>query len=114
MIYLKQGVKLLGLDPQMAVALQVVHELYGDRGHSCWVTSGNDGQHKEGSLHYTGRALDFRLHNVPQHARPALVSRVKLALRAGEGEFEVYWEGQGIPYEYLHVEFDPKDRGVAG
>ena len=31
------------------------------------ITSGNDSKHKEGSLHYQDRALDFRTHDMPPY-----------------------------------------------
>jgi hypothetical protein len=36
-----------------------------DDGYEVTITSGCDGQHKEGSKHYTGRAFDFRTRDYP-------------------------------------------------
>ena len=109
MIALKLGVHLWDLSPQMVLAALVVSEAY--RAHAvdlCVITSANDGTHGPTTLHHKGQALDFRIHNVPQASRPAVVEAIKRALLSGEGQYEVYWEAVGTEQEHLHVEWDPK------
>ena len=109
MIQLKEGVKVTHLTPQLLLAIHVVDGAYESVGiHQCFITSLDDGKHGPTTLHGTGQAADFRLHNVPQMKRPALVERIKVSLRDQEGEYEVYWEGVGTDSEHLHVEYQPK------
>lgn len=99
---LKAGVRLAGLQPQMALAAMVVDECYGDT--ECVITSANDSKHSERSLHYKGCALDFRTHNYAND-KQALRDRIKAAL--GQ-DFDVLLESVGTPNEHIHVEYDPK------
>lgn len=108
MIVLKAGVSLAGLAPQMVLAAHVVDGVYARYGvETCWITSANDGAHGPTTLHHKGQALDFRLHNVTAHVRPAVVAAI-VGYLTGDKGFEVYWEGGGTPGEHLHVEYDPK------
>ena|SRR5687767_2404558 len=109
MLRFKPGVKLSGLQPQMALAATVVLSAYTAAGYpSVWVTSANDSKHKPDSFHYKGYALDFRLNDasgIPPVDRPKVAALVKSALGA---EFDVLHESPGTPNEHLHVEYDPK------
>ena len=105
MLVLKETVR-FGAD-WAAIAALAVERVYTKLGvDECWITSANDGKHKEGSFHYQNQALDFRLHNVPPHKRGALVAEVRRALGPA---FDVLHEAQGSPNEHLHVEYDPKN-----
>lgn len=112
MIRLKQGVLLTNVCPQMILVIQVVNEIYKSHGiHETWITSCDDSQHGPTTLHGKGRALDFRIHNVPEPLRAPIVSKLKACLNDktnGGKEFEVYWESPGTENEHLHVEYDPK------
>jgi len=69
------------------------------------VTSGNDGQHKPGSLHYKDRALDFRVHGLTR----ANVELWAAAIRKRLGkDYQVIIESLGTPNGHLHVEWDPQ------
>lgn len=105
MLSLKPGVRLFGLRPETLLALVVAYSVYQDEGLDCIVTSGVDGTHKSGSLHYSGAAFDLRIHNVPLDKRAPLYARLKAAL--GE-DYDVLWEAKGTPNEHLHVEYNPK------
>lgn len=64
-----------------------------------WVTSGNDGQHMDGSKHYTDEALDFRTRDFTL----AQVHQWATAMRARLGvDYQVIVEPT-----HLHVEYDP-------
>lgn len=101
---LKAGVKLTDLKPQMALGAVIVRDVYAalDPSCSCTVTSANDSKHSDGSLHYYGRALDFRTHDFSAD-KAMLRAKVKEAL--GD-EFDVVLEGVGTPNEHLHVEYE--------
>ena len=69
------------------------------------ITSGNDGTHMPGSLHYKDRALDFRTKHLGIADKKALVTAVKR--RLGK-DYDVILENAGGANEHLHVEHDPK------
>ncbi len=57
---IKEGVSLAGLDIRMQTALVVADSIWTEYGQELVVTSGLEGTHSAGSLHYYGLALDFR------------------------------------------------------
>ena len=61
---IKDGVVLAGLDPCMRPAMVNAERIWKRFGRSegVTITSGLDGCHSAGSLHYYGLALDFRTH----------------------------------------------------
>lgn len=106
MLKLKAGVRLDGLCSQMVLAtLGIIEPVYAKHGYDCVITSANDSNHRVGSLHYKGKALDFRLNSLAVGDRIAVVGEVAVLL--GD-DFDVLHESEGTPNEHLHVEFDPK------
>ena len=106
---IKPGVRLEGLQPQMVIAWGMIAEICADYYVDCVITSGTDGDHKAGSLHHCGRALDFRTRDlvaaggVDQSASEIKSSfRAQVKVRLG-AEFFVFLEPT-----HLHVEYDPK------
>ena len=67
------------------------------------ITSGRDGQHRIGSLHYEDKALDFRTKHLTTDDKRALVKRTKQRLGL---EYDVLLEQEGKANEHLHVERD--------
>ena len=68
-----------------------------------WITSANDGQHMDGSLHYKNRAFDIRIKNLigDVHSTARLwAAKISLALGL---DYDVILEE-----DHIHVEFDPK------
>ena len=105
---IEEGVELSDLQPEMVHACQIIDLIYEEAGYECWITSGKDGMHHgrplEGDArdpHYLGKAVDFRIHNVPAEARLALVDTIRLAL--GD-RYVVLWENKGTDLEHLHVQ----------
>jgi hypothetical protein len=106
---LKQGVRLHGLAPQMVLAAMVVSS-HLPAGVPLFITSANDGTHPAHSvrhprsLHYEGRAFDFRL---PSRTTGLASDNLALcaALRDALGaDFDVVLES-----DHVHVEWDPKE-----
>lgn len=102
--YLKTGAQVEGTEAQNEI-LEAASEVYEDTDQRLVVTSGDegdegDGIHMEGSLHYEGKALDFRIWNLgdPQATADALAERL------GEDFDVVYGEGHDT---HIHVEKDP-------
>jgi hypothetical protein len=110
MLRVKPGVSLSKLVPQMVLAAVVVDQEYAKLGVDCWITSGDDGEHRTGSLHYVGKALDFRT----RHIEPPLVTdpsmaNINLAFRIQErlgAQFRVAFETSTTTRtEHVHAEF---------
>ena len=69
------------------------------------ITSGNDSSHKQGSLHFKGRALDFRGNNITKAQGKVLAAEV---LKTVGAEYDVLFElFANQTNNHLHVEFDP-------
>ena len=97
MIAIKPGVRVLGLQPEILLAIFVAERLYNEQAQALVVTSITDGQHKVGSMHYAGRAVDLRLPTTP-----AARMIEQLAGRLG-ADYDVILEA-----DHIHVEYDPK------
>lgn len=104
MIGVKAGVKLAGTQPEILLALMVIHSIMDSLHLPCIVTSGHDTNlHKSNSLHYKGLALDIRLpsfYNPSPNLDSSVVESIKNALGS---EYDVVLETN-----HIHVEFDPK------
>ena len=100
MIRLKRGVSIASLQPQMLVALQVADAVYEKRGLDAIVTSGDEGAHGSGSLHFVGLAVDLRTRTLEPGDRGNV--RFELSEALGEG-FDVVLEG-----DHIHLEYQPK------
>jgi hypothetical protein len=68
------------------------------------ITSGSEGIHMVGSLHYKDGALDFRTKHLSIPDKKALVTALKR--RLGKN-YDVILEDAGGTNEHLHVEYDP-------
>jgi hypothetical protein len=70
------------------------------------ITSGNDGKHMAGSLHFKNRALDFRANNITD----AQATNLQAAVADIVGkDYDVIFERfpANPSNDHLHVEFDP-------
>lgn len=102
MLSIKDGVTLLGLQPQMLVALMAAHAIYEKRGRELVITAGNDGKHAETSLHYAGCALDFRTNNLASPQSDGIAIAAELTKALGR-DFQVLFEG-----DHIHCAYRPK------
>ena len=102
MLSIKDGATLLGLVPQMVVAVIALHAIYQKRGVPLVITAGNDGKHSETSLHYAGTALDFRTSNLPSPSSDGIAIADELSKALGR-DYQVLFEG-----DHLHVAWRPK------
>lgn len=92
--------RVLGLRPEIVIAVMVANDVFQEAGFDCVITAGIDGSHSRGSIHYKGLAVDIRTRHVPQLEHPKIVA--KLQERLGD-DFDVVLEG-----DHLHLEYDPK------
>lgn len=99
-LHFKGDVRFDELQPQMIPALLIVMHHFSKLGVETWITSGNDGEHKVGSLHYKGLALDFRTRDVTPSLLAGLVNGIRENLSP---LYDVVLEET-----HLHVEYDPK------
>lgn len=98
-IMVKDGV-VLALAPEMSRALPLIVSAHRDIGiRDPIITSGSEGEHQPGSLHYVGKAIDLRTRDLNSYQIVQLIG----SLRAWLGEdYDVLDEG-----DHIHVEYDP-------
>lgn len=100
MIKIKSGVL-----PKNLTILAAVANVAASLDHDVIVTSGVDGKHMTGSLHYTYEALDIRSKNFLN----ALAKRnfmTAVLKRLGKG-YQMILENAGKAQEHFHCEHDP-------
>lgn len=104
---LKKGVSIVGLKPEILVGLMVAQGVYDEFGCDLVVTAGVDGNHKIGSLHYKGLAVDLRTRDLREDEKELVAVLLKERLNGQPdnfaGEFDVVLERT-----HIHLEFDPK------
>lgn len=101
------GVKISRLDANMAPVISAVAQAARTLGlPTPVITSGNDKAHKNGSLHYSDKALDFRGNNITNAQGIAFQNEVRRILgnRYDVG-FEIF--PKNPTNDHLHVEYDP-------
>ena len=96
---LKRGVSLIGLRLVMRPVLIEADRIWEDLGQELVITSGTDGQHSAGSLHYYGYAVDLRTRYFNQEEKYKAYCDLVDALEY-EG-FNVFMHDT-----HIHVEFD--------
>ncbi len=65
MLFIKPGVRITGLRPEILLAAVAAERVYEAAGHDFTITACVDGKHMAGSLHYAGTAIDVRTRDVP-------------------------------------------------
>lgn len=93
----KYSARLEGLQPEMVLADIEVNRLWSTMGMVPMVTSANDSEHREGSRHYDGYALDYRTRDIPDYLVQPLVKILKKHLAP---LFRVILEEDHIHIEY--------------
>ncbi len=97
---LKPGVRVLGIKPEILIAMNITDSIMQKHGVGFVVTSAVDGQHSPGSKHYAGLAFDMRI----RHLTNTQTLQIKHELSEALGEsYDVVLEKT-----HIHVEFDPK------
>jgi hypothetical protein len=100
MLYLKPGVRITGMRPEILLAAVAGERVFAQAGFDFTITACVDGKHSTGSLHYAGAAIDVRTRHVPADQVAKLVGQIKACL--GD-DFDVLQETT-----HLHVEHQPK------
>lgn len=100
---IKDGVNIQGLNIHMRPVLIAADELWGEHGEELVVTSGLEGTHSAGSLHYYGRAVDLRTRYFSDATKYRTAG--KLYRKLGR-EYDIV-----VHRTHIHVEYDPR-KGV--
>jgi hypothetical protein len=104
-------VRVMGLRPEILLALLAAQPIFASYGVPLVVTSALDGRHSLRSLHYAGSAVDLRTHHLPvpsgETDSPA-VEVARLLEAALTSDFDVVLENHGGANEHLHIEFQPE------
>ena len=105
----KEGVSIRGLRDETVLAVVCAYSIFSDYGLDCVVTSGVDGQHSWGSLHYRGDAFDLRIKHITDLEGKRDGSKideiVEVLSDALTDDFDVVLEE-----DHIHVEFQPKHK----
>lgn len=104
MITLKEGVRPIGIRPEVVLAVVVAETVWASFGAHLVITSINDGQHMRKSEHSTGLAFDARTHNLQPEHRAKAAAMLQEALGP---DYDVIHESVGAANEHIHVEYDP-------
>jgi hypothetical protein len=98
-MFLKAGVKVNGIQPEIIMAMLITEQVFKDAGRTLTITSITDGKHSRNSLHYAGLAFDVRTWNMTVDQKHEIARKIADAL--GD-EFDVVVEDT-----HIHIEFDP-------
>ena len=95
---IKQGASLNGLKIVMRKALITAEATYNYYNKDLIITSGTDGEHSAGSLHYYGYAIDIRTRHLTQSEERDIYTEIKDCLQ---------WQGFTVVLEktHIHIEF---------
>ncbi len=96
---IKEGASLQGLDIKMRPVLIAADVIWKKYGQELVVTSGTDGTHSAGSLHYYGRALDFRTRYFDKEELDKVFNSMCEKLN---DDYDVV-----VHDTHIHVEYDP-------
>lgn len=102
MIQLKPGVSLIGMQPQMALVMLVVQDVFTASHYAVTITCGSEGKHGKSSKHFIGYALDIRTLRIGIELDEAKMLAGEIGRCLGS-EFDVVTEE-----DHLHIEYDPK------
>jgi len=94
---IKKGASLAGLQIEMRPALMAAEKIWVNYGRELVITSGTDGEHSAGSLHYYGYAVDFRTRYFDFETLNQVYQDLRLELPA---EFRIKLEST-----HMHVEY---------
>ena len=101
---IKEGASIQGLDIRMRSALIAADKLWITHGHELVITSGLDGEHSAGSLHYYGLAVDFRTRYFDVMCQRRISKTLGLELG---NNFDVI-----LHKSHIHVEYDSNEKTI--
>lgn len=98
---LKDGVIATAISPQVWYAIGVAEAVYAALGFVMVVTSLRDGTHHDGSLHYSGNAVDIRIRDIALTTVTKILDTLICCLDSWG--FDVVLEK-----DHIHIEYQPK------
>jgi len=98
--WIKQGVTHKGLKKEARKAWQKVYEIYEKYGLDTYLTSGLEGNHMCGSLHYAGLAIDIKL---PSATYLEFIHN-DIIRELGDKGYDIVLHEKS----HFHIEYDPK------
>lgn len=107
MMYAKDSsVNPTGMRPELMFGLQICGGLLYTLHYPLVITSLNDDDgHSRTSLHYDGRAADFRSRHMQEAHKRDFLDRANQVLHKN---FDLLLEKPGEPKEHFHLEWQPK------
>jgi len=106
-IWVKSSANIDNLSPQIVDTLDdVVAAWAANGGPTPVITSGNDGRHSNGSLHFSNQAIDLRTNNISDSLSAIIAA--DLQARVGD-DYDVIFERfpSNPANDHIHVEYDP-------
>lgn len=103
MIRWKDSCRFDDLHGAIVLAIVRADAIFAGAGLDCWLTSLNDSTHMTGSKHFIGRAVDLRVHHIPDAQRGEIAHQMRVALGP---QFTVLYESAGTPNAHLHIQFN--------
>lgn len=94
---IKEGASLQGLDISMRHALIKADKIWNELGQELVITSGTDGEHSAGSLHYYGLAVDLRTRYFSDEEKSIAYGRLIK---------ELEWMGYRVISEPTHIHIE--------
>ncbi len=70
------------------------------------ITSGNDGRHSNGSLHYSNQAIDLRANNISDAKSQAIADYLQSSLGSDYDVIFEHFPGN-TSNDHIHIEYDP-------
>ena len=109
---IKEGASIAGLNMAMRPVLinaDAIWKAY-DYMHGITITSGLDGTHSAGSLHYYGRAVDLRIWKIDDNGNRVFPKRQQLTQMCQELRQIIGPDYDVVVHHrsHVHVEYDPK------
>jgi len=109
---IKEGASIAGLNMAMRPVLinaDAIWKAY-DYMHGITITSGLDGTHSAGSLHYYGRAVDLRIWKIDDNGNQVFPKRQQLTQMCQELRQIIGPDYDVVVHHrsHVHVEYDPK------
>ena len=97
---LKDGIKILGLRPELNLALIIADKIWSNYNQELVITELTGGKHGTASLHYAGLSADLRTRYFTDEEKELVAKDLREAL--GEN-YDVV-----VEKTHIHIEFQPK------
>lgn len=106
-VKLKEGVRMKGIKPEMAIAVPIIAGVWETFGRNeLVITSARDGRHSTNSLHYQGYAFDLRIWGFKPEELDKVVTALQIAFNGRAGNSSGEWDIV-LEKTHIHLEFDP-------